>query len=224
VYVLTGRFGPYVQLGEQLEGTKKKPKRSSLFASQTPETVTLVEALQLLSLPRSLGLDSEGREVIASPGRFGPYLKRSDGDTRSLAAEDQLLTVTLEEAEALYAQPKLRRGRQQKPPLAELGEHPDSGAAIRVLDGRYGPYVTDGTVNATVPRGTDPTELTLPEAVALLRARAEMAPTKAKKAAKKATKKTAKKTVKKATKKAVKKTAKKQPAPVASTAVEQPSA
>ena len=119
------------------------------------------------------------------------------------------------EAEALFAQPKMRRGRQQKPPLAELGEHPDSGAAVRVLDGRYGPYVTDGTVNATVPRGTDPAELTLPEAVALLRARAEMAPTKAKKAAKKATKKTAKKTVKKATKKAVKKTAKKQPTPAA---------
>ncbi len=224
VYVLTGRFGPYVQLGEQPQGTKKKPKRSSLFASQTPETVTLEEALQLLSLPRSLGNDSEGREVTASPGRFGPYLKRSDGDTRSLASEDQLLTVTLEEAEALYAQPKLRRGRQQKPPLAELGEHPDSGAAVRVLDGRFGPYVTDGSVNATVPRGTDPAELTLPEAVALLRARAEMAPTKAKKATKKAAKKPAKKTAKKATKKAVKKTAKKQPAPAASTAVEQPSA
>ena len=169
VYVLTGRFGPYVQLGEQEEGTKKKPKRSSLFASQTPETVTLEEALQLLSLPRSLGNDSEGREVVASPGRFGPYLKRSDGDTRSLTSEDQLLTVTMAEAEALYAQPKTRRGRQQKPPIAELGEHPDTQAPIRVLDGRYGPYVTDGTTNATVPRGTDPAELTLPEAVALLR-------------------------------------------------------
>jgi DNA topoisomerase-1 len=217
VFVLTGRFGPYVQLGEQEEGTKKKPKRSSLFASQTPETVTLEEALQLLSLPRSLGVDSEGREVIASPGRFGPYLKRSDGDTRSLAAEDQLLTVSMAEAEALYAQPKQRRGRQQKPPIAELGEHPDSQAAVRVLDGRYGPYVTDGTTNATVPRGTDPTELTLPEAVALLRARADMAPSKAKKVAKKATKKTTKKTAKKSVKKATKKPAK------ASTAIEQPS-
>ena len=205
VYVLTGRFGPYVQLGEQEEGTKKKPKRSSLFASQTPETVTLEEALQLLSLPRSLGDDSEGREIVASPGRFGPYLKRADGDTRSLVSEDQLLTVTMPEAEALFAQPKARRGRQQKPPIAELGEHPDTQAPIRVLDGRYGPYVTDGTVNATVPRGTDPAELTLPEAVALLRARAEMAPKKAKKA----TKKTAKKTAKKTTKKAVKKPAKK---------------
>jgi len=209
VYALTGRFGPYVQLGEQEDGTKRKPKRSSLFATQTPETVTLEEALQLLSLPRSLGLDSEGREILASPGRFGPYLKRADGDTRSLSSEDQLLTVTMPEAEALFAQPKLRRGRQQKPPIAELGEHPDSGAAIRVLDGRFGPYVTDGAVNATVPRGTDPAELTLPEAVALLRARAEMAPTRAKKAAKKPTKKPAKKTTKKVAKKTAKKATKK---------------
>jgi DNA topoisomerase-1 len=231
VYALTGRFGPYVQLGEQQEGTKKKPKRSSLFATQTPETVTLEEALQLLSLPRSLGPDSEGREIVASPGRFGPYLKRSDADTRSLASEDQLLSVTMAEAEALFAQPKTRRGRQQKPPLAELGEHPDSGAAVRVLDGRFGPYVTDGSVNATVPRGTDPTELTLPEAIALLRARAEMAPSKAKKAAKKVAKKTAKKTVKKATKKTAKKAVKKTAKKAASSAseatvasVEQPSA
>ena len=165
-------------------------------------------------------IDSEGREILASPGRFGPYLKRADGETRSLAAEEQLLTITMAEAEALYAQPKPRRGRQQKPPLAELGEHPDSGAPVRVLDGRYGPYVTDGTTNATVPRGTDPTELTLPEAIALLRARAEMAPKKAKKAAKKTdrrrrrrrprrrpTKKAAKKATKTAAKKAAAATA-----------------
>ena len=154
VFVLTGRFGPYVQLGEQHEGTKKKPKRASLFASMTPETVTLDEALQLLSLPRVVGTDSEGREILASPGRFGPYLKRSDADTRSLTSEEQLFTITLAEAEALYAQPKLRRGRQQKPPLAELGENPDNGQPVRVLEGRYGVYVTDGNVNATVPRGS----------------------------------------------------------------------
>jgi DNA topoisomerase-1 len=207
VFVLTGRFGPYVQLGEQENGSKKKPKRASLFASMTPESVTFEEAMQLLSLPRTVGTDGEGREIAASPGRFGPYLKRSDGETRSLASEDQLFTTTLEEAEALYAQPKLRRGRQAKPPLAELGEHPDNGAPVRVLEGRYGVYVTDGNVNATVPRGTDPTGLTLDEAVGLLRARAEAGPKKAKKVAKKATKKTAKKAAKKTAKKATKKTA-----------------
>jgi DNA topoisomerase-1 len=207
--VLTGRFGPYVQLGEQEEGTKKKPKRSSLFSTMTPDSVTLEEALQLLRLPRVVGVDTEGREVVASPGRFGPYLKRADGETRSLAAEEQLLTVTLPEAEALYAQPKLRRGRQAKPPIAELGENPDNGAAVRVLEGRYGPYVTDGNVNATVPRGLDPAALTLDEAVGLLRAKAEAGPGKARKATKKAAKKTAKKATKKAAKKVAKKPAKK---------------
>jgi DNA topoisomerase-1 len=209
VYVLTGRFGPYVQLGDQEEGSKKKPKRASLFSSQTPETVTLDDALRLLSLPRVVGTDTEGREILASPGRFGPYLKRADGDTRSLTSEDQLFTVTLEEAEALYAQPKTRRGRQQKPPIAELGEHPDNGAAVRVLEGRYGPYITDGTVNATVPRGLDPAALTLDEAVGLLRAKAEQGPAKVRKAAKKAAKKPAKKAAKKVVKKAAKKATKK---------------
>jgi DNA topoisomerase-1 len=210
VVVLTGRFGPYVQLGEQEEGTKKKPKRASLLASMTTETVTLEESLQLLSLPRVVGSDAEGREIVAAPGRFGPYLKRSDGDTRSLTTEAQLFTVTLSEAEALYAQPKMRRGRQQKPPLAELGEHPDNGQPVRVLEGRYGVYVTDGNVNATVPRGNDPAALTLDEAVGLLRARAEAGPKKtAKKVAKKTTKKVAKKTAKKASSTTARKTTKK---------------
>jgi len=181
--------------------------------------------MQLLSLPRVVGTDSEGREIIASPGRFGPYLKRSDADTRSLSAEDQLFTITLPEAEALYAQPKMRRGRQQKPPLAELGENPDNGQPVRVLEGRYGVYVTDGNVNATVPRGADPTALTLDEAVGLLRARAEAGGGKAKKAkkvAKKATKKTAKKAAKKPAKKVAKKAAKKPAAKAAKKATEKP--
>jgi DNA topoisomerase I len=207
IFVLTGRFGPYVQLGEQQEGTKKKPKRSSLFSSMTPESVTLEQAQQLLSLPRVVGTDSEGREIIASPGRFGPYLKRSDNDTRSLTSEDQLLTVTLPEAEAFYAQPKMRRGRQQKPPLAELGENPDNGQPVRVLEGRYGVYVTDGEINATVPRGSDPAALTLDEAVGLLRARAEAGGGKKKAAKKKAAKKTTKKVAKKAATKPAKKAA-----------------
>ncbi len=210
VYVLTGRFGPYVQLGEQEEGSKKKPKRASLLSSQVVETVTLDEALLLLSLPRVIGLDAEGREIVATPGRFGPYLKRADGETRSLTSEEQLFALTMAEAEALYAQPKERRGRRQKPALAELGEHPDTGGLIRVLEGRYGAYATDGTTNATIPRGTDPTALTHDEAVALLRARAEAAPKgRAKKAVKKAAKKPAKKTAKSAAKKTTKATAKK---------------
>jgi DNA topoisomerase I len=211
-YVMTGRFGPYVQLGDQEAGSKKKPKRSSLFASQSPETLTFEEALQLLSLPRIVGVDAEGREIVASPGRFGPYLKREDGETRSLAAEEQLLTITLEEAEALFAQPKQRRGRQPKPPIAELGAHPETGAPVRVLEGRYGPYVTDGSVNATVPRGVVPDELSLDEAVALLRARADAAPASVKRPAKKVAKKAAKKATKRgvatAAKKATKKPAK----------------
>jgi DNA topoisomerase-1 len=211
IFVMTGRFGPYVQLGEQQEGTKKKPKRASLFSTMTPESVTLAEAQQLLSLPRVVGNDSDGHEIVASPGRFGPYLKRADGDTRSLSAEEQLFTTTLPEAEALFAQPKMRRGRQQKPPLAELGANPDNGQPVRVLEGRYGVYVTDGEVNATVPRGSDPGALTLDEAVGLLRARAEAGGGKKakKKAAKKTVKKTAKKTAKKATAKTAKKPAKK---------------
>jgi DNA topoisomerase-1 len=208
-----------VQLGDQEPGSKKKPKRSSLFASQHPDTVTLDEALQLLSLPRVVGVDHDGHEIVASAGRFGPYLKRADGETRSLTSEEELLTVTLGEAEALYAQPKQRRGRQQKPPIAELGQHPETGALVRVLDGRFGPYVTDGTVNATVPRGVVPSELSLDEAVGLLRARADAAPAStrrpARKAAKKTTKKAAKKTAKKIVKKTAKKAVKKSAAPAA---------
>ncbi|MFM8971946.1 MAG: topoisomerase C-terminal repeat-containing protein [Actinomycetota bacterium] len=228
VFVLVGRFGPYVQVGEAEPGAKKqKPKRASLLSFQSPETLTLDEALVLLSLPRLVGADAEGREILASPGRFGPYLKRADGETRSLADDTQILTVTVAEAEALYQLPMRGRGRQAKPPIAELGEHPDSGAAVRVLDGRYGPYVTDGSVNATVPKGVDPGGLTLEEAVALLRAREaagggrakkiakKKAPAKKKSAAKKApAKKTAKKTAKKkAAKKTAKKTAAKKAAP-----------
>jgi len=171
VTVRDGRYGPYVQLGEQEEGSKKKPKRASLFKTMTPDTVTLEEALPLLSLPRVVGQDAEGRDIVASPGRFGPYIKRGD-DTRSLPSEEQLLTITLEEAEALLAQPKRGRGQQAAEPLAELGASPDNGAPVKLLAGRYGPYVTDGTTNASLPKGADPAGVTLQHAVELLRARA----------------------------------------------------
>ncbi|MEQ1501176.1 MAG: type I DNA topoisomerase [Myxococcota bacterium] len=204
VFVLDGRFGPYVQLGEQEPKSKKKPKRASLFKSMTPQTVDLQQALMLLSLPRTVGADSEGRTILARPGRFGPYLERSDGDTRSMDAEEMLLTITVPEAEALFLQPKRGRGRVAKPPLLELGESPDTNKPIRVLDGRFGPYVTDGDTNATLPRGSDPTTLTVEEALALLRARAEAAPSTKKKGKAKAKTTKAKSTAKAKTGKAAK--------------------
>jgi DNA topoisomerase-1 len=171
---MAGPYGPYVQLGEQEEGKKKKPPRASLFKAMDVDTLSLDEALSLLTLPRVVGVDEEGREIVASPGRFGPYLKREDGDTRSLTEEEQLLTVTLEECLALFAQPKQRGRRAAKPPLLELGPSPENGGNIRVLEGRFGAYVTDGVTNATVPRSTDPTTLSLDDALILLRARAEL--------------------------------------------------
>jgi DNA topoisomerase-1 len=203
VLSLTGRYGPFVQLGEMEEGSKEKPKRASLFSAMAPDTVTLDEALALLSLPRVVGVDPAGREITALNGRYGPYLTKAaeDGekpDSRSLDAEEQLFTVTLEEAEALFAQPKRRRGRAAKPPIAELGPHPESGAAVRVLDGRFGPYVTDGTINATVPRGVQPEEIDIEQAVELLAERAARGPAKK---ATRSTKKTSTKTTRKTSRK-----------------------
>jgi DNA topoisomerase-1 len=175
VLALTGRFGPFVQLGEIQEGSKAKPKRASLLATMDPSTVTLDEALALLSLPRLVGHDADGAEITAQNGRYGPYLKKGT-DSRSLGSEDQMFSITLEEANAIFAQPKQRRGRVAKPPLAELGAHPESGMPVRVLDGRFGPYITDGTVNASVPRGIDPETVSLDDAVELLRERAARAP------------------------------------------------
>ena len=179
VLALTGRYGPFVQLGEMEDGSKEKPKRASLFSSMEVDTVTLDDALALLSLPRTVGVTPEGVEVTAQNGRYGPYLKKGT-DSRSLETEGELFTITLDGAEVLFAQPK-RRGRRTKPPIAELGPHPESGAQVRVLDGRYGPYVTDGELNATVPRGVDPAAVDLDQAVELLRERAARGPVEKKK-------------------------------------------
>ena len=206
VLALNGRFGPFVQLGRLEEGTKAKtkPPRASLFKSMDPDTVDLETALKLLALPRVVGADPEGNEITAQNGRYGPYLKNGT-DSRSLEAEDQIFTCTLEQAEVIFAQPKRGRGQQAKPPLAELGESPDTGKPIRVLDGRFGPYVTDGTTNATIRRGLDPETITFEDAIDLLRERAAKGPsTKAKKTTKK-TAKPAKKTAKRAAKKTTKK-------------------
>jgi DNA topoisomerase-1 len=165
--VRSGRYGPYVT--ETLpQGAETKPRTASLFASMSPETVSLDDALRLLSLPRVVGqVDSE--EVTAQNGRYGPYVKKGS-ESRSLETEDQLFTVTLEEALALLAQPPRRRGRKgaAREPLKELGADPTSGRPIAVRDGRFGPYVTDGETNASLRRGDTPESVTLERASELL--------------------------------------------------------
>ncbi len=204
VLARAGRYGPYVQLGEA-EPDGDRPHTSSLFASMQLETITLEDALRLLSLPRIVGADDDGTEITALNGRYGPYLKRGT-DTRSLEGEDALFNVTKEQALEMFAQPKPRRGRQAKPPLAELGAHPDSGAPIRMLDGRFGPTVTDGTTNASLPRGADPEGFTLEAALVLIRERAARGPAPGRRAKKAPAKKAA------AKKPAAKKTAAKKTA------------
>ena len=142
-----------------------------------PEDVTLDEALRLLTLPRTLGRDQgKGEEVVADNGRYGPYVRRGS-DYRSLENEEQLFTVTLDEALELLSKPRSRRARQAaQPPLAELGPDPVSGAPVVVKDGRFGPYVTDGTVNASLRRDDSVETLTIERAAELLaerRARTE---------------------------------------------------
>jgi DNA topoisomerase-1 len=179
IYVMNGRYGPYVQLGDVSDDRKApKPKRASLFSSMSESSVTLEQAQQLLTLPRTLGTHDDGEPVIASPGRFGPYVKHGS-EFRSLEREEQLFTVTLDEAKKLLAEPKKSRRRQSaaKSVLREVGKHPASGATITLLAGRYGPYVTDGATNASLPKGTPPEQVTVEQAVELLAAR-EGAPKK----------------------------------------------
>ncbi len=174
----SGRFGAYVQRGEQEEGSKRKPVRASLFKGMEPETVTLEQALALLSLPRVVGRDpADGEEITAQNGKYGPYLKKGS-DSRSLASEDQLLTIELDEALAILAQPKRGRGAVTKAPLKELGPDPVSGKPTVVKEGRFGPYVTDGETNATLSArsGDTPDNVTLERAAALLQARRDAGP------------------------------------------------
>ena len=177
-----------------------------------PATLTFEQALDLLRIPRVVGSDPEtGEDVVAHNGRFGPYLKRGS-DTRSLTSEEQLLTVTLDEARALFAQPKQRRGRAAAAPLRELGTDPATNLPVVVKDGRFGPYVTDGTTNASLRKGDAVESITMDRASELLAERRAAGPsTRKKKAAKKAApaKKAAKKTAKKSAKKTAKKAAKK---------------
>lgn len=205
-----GRYGPYVT--EVLpEGTPKtgknavKPRTASLFKSMSLDTVTLEDALRLMSLPRVVGADAEGQEITAQNGRYGPYLKKGT-DSRSLQSEEQLFTITLEEALEIYSQPKQRGRAAAKPPLKELGADPVSGKPVVVKDGRFGPYVTDGETNATL-RSDDSVEAITPErGFELLAEKRSKGPAK----------KTAKKTAAKKT--TAKKTTAKKAAPAKKTA------
>jgi DNA topoisomerase-1 len=166
VYLRTGRFGPYVQLGEA-EDDKGKPARASLFSTMDPARVTLEEALRLLGLPRVVGTDPGGEEITALNGRYGPYLKKST-DTRTLSTEEQIFSITLEEALALFAQPKTGRRRGASAPLREIGADPATGLPIVLKEGRFGPYVTDGTTNASLPRDENVESITLERSADLL--------------------------------------------------------
>jgi DNA topoisomerase-1 len=203
IVVKAGRYGPYVTelledddaapVEEAPKGARKKaaarakPRTASLFKDMSPDTVTLDDALRLLSLPRLVGNDPEtGEEITAQNGRYGPYLKKGT-DSRSLASESQLFDITLDEALKIYAEPK-RRGRAAQAPLRELGADPASGQPVLVKEGRFGPYVTDGEVNATLRKDDDPSTITLQRAAELLADKRERGPAK----------KTARKTAKKA--------------------------
>jgi DNA topoisomerase-1 len=219
VVAKNGRYGPYVT--ETLpEDAKKgaKPRTASLFKSMDLDSISLDDAVRLLTLPRVVGKDAEGQEITAQNGRYGPYLKKGT-DSRSLESEEQLLTITEEQALAIYAQPKTYGRRAAAAPLKELGEDPTSGQPIVAKNGRFGAYVTDGEYNATLRKDDDVETLTHERAVELLAERRAKGP--ATKSGKKTTKKApAKKTAaKKATAKkapakktAAKKTTKKTPA------------
>jgi DNA topoisomerase I len=213
VFLKVGRFGPYVQRGTAED--EEKPQNASLLKGMTPEQVDLVTALKLLTLPRTLGEHPTTQElVVAHNGRFGPYVK-CGVETRSLPNELSPLDVTLQQALDLLAQPKTRRGGgvgAVKEPVKVFEASPVTSQPVRLLQGRYGPYVTDGETNASLPRDVTVEEVTLEYALNLLKARAEAGPSKKasrKRAAPKAAKKPAKSPAKKATKRPAKKAAKK---------------
>lgn len=192
VVAKTGRFGPYVTevLPESEEkpkrGAKKpKPRTASLFKSMDLATIDLDTALKLLSLPRVVGADEEGNEITAQNGRYGPYLKKGT-DSRSLTDEEQIFSITLDEALKIYSEPKQRGGRRATAPLKELGEDPESKKPVVVKDGRFGPYVTDGETNATLRKDDDVETITLERAATLLAEKRAKGPAKKKTTTRKA--------------------------------------
>lgn len=182
-----GRYGPYVTENLELDEATKalpktkqpKPRTASLFKDMDLATVTLEDALKLLSLPRVVGKDAEGVEITAQNGRYGPYLKKGT-DSRSLETEAQLFTITEEEALALYAQPKRRGRAAAKPPIAELGVDPTSEKPIVIKDGRFGMYITDGTTNVTLRKDESPETMTHERAVERLAEKRAKGPAKRK--------------------------------------------
>jgi DNA topoisomerase-1 len=230
VVAKSGRFGPYiteilpeepVELKE--DGTPKKKRKkadapkaktASLLSTMNLDTITLDDALQLLSLPRTLGTNSAGEEITVQNGRYGPYLK-AGADSRTLTSEEQLFSITLDEALDIYSKPKERRRGVAKPPLKELGVDPASEKQVIIKDGRFGMYVTDGETNATLRRGDTLEAMTLERGLELLAGRraweAENGPTP-KKSRKKAAPKKAGDKPPTLTKKVVKKAASKKKA------------
>ncbi len=177
-----GRFGPYVtELLPEDAPKSAKARTGSLFQSMSVETVTLEQALELMSLPRVVGTDADGVEITAQNGRYGPYLKKGT-DSRSLTSEDQIFSITLDEALAIYAQPKQRGRAAAKPPLKELGPDPVSGQPMLIKDGRFGAYVTDGELNATLRRDDSIETITAERAAELLAEKRAKGPAPKKKA------------------------------------------
>jgi DNA topoisomerase-1 len=211
-----GRFGPYLQLGEAVEG--EKPQRASIPKGKKPEEITLEEALKLLSLPREVGVHPEsGKPIVANFGRFGPFILH-DGTYANLESPEDVFTIGINRAVDVLAEKKARGFQRPKAnALKDLGAHPNGGGTIQVMSGRYGPYVKFGKVNATLPRDKDPQTLTVEEAVALIAEREGKSPGKKKAPAKKAPAKKAP-----AKKAPAKKPAKKSPAKKA--AVKKPEA
>jgi len=167
VFVKNGRFGPYVQLGELDPESKDKPKRASLFKEMDHKELGLETALKLLSLPRLLGQNAEGVDICVNNGRYGPYLS-SFKDNRTLDSEDQIFSITLAEALAIYAEPKRRGGRSAPGPIQTFGEDPNSKKVVTLKEGRFGPYVTDGQTNASLRQGDNTETLTEERAFELL--------------------------------------------------------
>ncbi|MCB0392527.1 MAG: DNA topoisomerase I, partial [Bdellovibrionales bacterium] len=189
IYVLTGRYGPYVQLGDENEGDK--PKRMAIPPTMSPENISLEDALNLLSLPKTLGEHPDtGKVIKVGLGRFGPYVVH-DGDFRSIPKSENLFTVDFKKALELLSQPKKVRGRST--PLKELGAHPDTGDEIGVYTGKYGPYVKCGKVNVSLPDDLEPEKVSVEKALELLAPKLTASKKKSTKKAAATKKKTAKK-------------------------------